>query len=143
MVIELTHDELERIKKYYIIAKGVDDDGCGTTYRVVALSGSRIAFNIEMNYRVELIRLDEFCRVCGVIYGTASGWVMKKKIDSKLIDGHRWLYVESVVNFLKAHSTIRNKQCEDFDRRLIVVYEAVKRIMEKETLEHNLYLRVL
>lgn len=141
--MEITHDKIDRIKKNYIIAKGKDDDGCGATYRVVALSGSRIAFNIEMNYRVELIRLDEFCRVCGITYGTASGWVAKKKINSKLIDRHRWLYVESVIDFLKNHPTIKSKQCEDFDKRLIAVYESVKDIMEHDTMGLGMYFRIL
>ena len=139
---KLTSDEIKRLK-CYAIAKSKKNDSCGVKLKVVALSGARIAFNIETDYRIAMIRLDELSRVIDVQQETIRTWVRNGRIESKRENGHRWLDVDSVVEFLKTHDTITLRQRELFDSRLIEVYDKILSKMTNDTEKLGFIFRII
>lgn len=139
---KLKDEELKRLK-CYTIAKSKKNDGCGVRLKVVALSGARVAFNIETDYRISMIRLDELSRVIDVPQATIRTWVRDGRIVSKGADRHRWLDVDSIVEFLKTHDTITLRQRELFDSRLIEVYDKILSKMTKDTENLRFIFRVV
>ena len=139
---KLDNDELKRLK-CYTIAKSKNNDGCGVKLKVVPLSGARVAFNIETDYRIAMIRLDELSKVIDVSHNTIRTWVRDGRIESKNENGHRWLDVDSVVEFLKTYDTITLKQRELFDSRLIEVYDKILSKMTKDTENLKFIFRIM
>lgn len=139
---KLTSDELKRLK-CYTIAKSKNNDGCGVKLKVVPLSGARVAFNIETDYRIAMIRQDEFSKIADIPQATIRTWVRDGRIESKNENGHRWLDVDSVVEFLKTHDTISLRQRELFDSRLIEVYDKILSKMTNDTENLNFIFRVI
>ena len=130
---KLDNDELKRLK-CYTIAK---------SKKVVALSGARVAFNIETDYRIAMIRLDELSKVIDVPQETIRTWVRDGRIESKRENGHRWLDVDSIVDFLKTHDTITLRQRELFDSRLIEVYDKILSKMTNDTEKLGFIFRIV
>lgn len=139
---KLTSNELKRLK-CYTIAKSKKNDGCGVKLKVVALSGARVAFNIETDYRIAMIRLDELSKVIDVPQETIRTWVRDERIESKRENGHRWLDVDSIVEFLKTHDTITLRQRELFDSRLIEVYDKILSKMTNDTEKLGFIFRIV
>ena len=139
---KLDNDELKRLK-CYTIAKSKKNDECGVKLKVVALSGARVAFNIETDYRIAMIRLDELSKVIDVPQETIRTWVRDGRIESKRENGHRWLDVDSIVDFLKTHDTITLRQRELFDSRLIEVYDKILSKMTNDTEKLTFIFRIV
>lgn len=140
--MNLTKEDEKRLR-CYTIRKSKDADGCGTTCKIIPLSGARIALNVETDYRIAEIRLDEFTRITGFKYGTACKWAYRKFIKSRRDNGHRWLDVESTVEFLKDYHFVTLQQREAFDERLIEVYDKILAKMTKDTEDLKFIFKVL
>lgn len=110
---------------------------------MVPLSGARVAFNIETDYRIAMIRLDELGKVIDVSHNTIRTWVRDGRIKSKNENGHRWLDVDSVVEFLKTYDKITLRQRELFDSRLIEVYDKILSKMATDTENLNFIFRIM